>query len=295
MKILTRRDFLKSTTSAAAAGALIYGIPGKFAARREKKTRVVLVRNKDLFDKNKKLRAEIVQEMLDSAVKALLDEKDVLSAWKKIIKPDDVVGIKTNVWNYLPTTREVEEAIKRRVMDVGVEEKNISIKDRGVLQDRIFKNATALINARPMRTHYWSGVGSLIKNYIQFSERPFKHHPDSCADLATIWKKPIVKDKTRLNILVMFTPLFHGMGPHHFNSEYTWPYNGILVGFDPVAVDSTGLRIILAKRKEYFKEDRPLNPPAKHIFLADKKYKLGTSDPQKIEIIKLGWGKNILI
>ena len=146
-----------------------------------------------------------------------------------------------------------------------------------------------------MRAHAWSGVGSLLKNYIMFDPDPPIYHPDSCADLAKLWKLPITKDKTRLNILVMLTPLFHGTGPHLFNPKYSWAYNGLLVGFDPVAVDATGVRIIQAKRKEFFGEHRPINPPAKHIFLADTRHHLGNADPNKIELIKLGWEKDILI
>ena len=128
-----------------------------------------------------------------------------------------------------------------------------------------------------------------------FVPRPTEYHPDSCADLATIWKLPIVKDKTRLNILVMFTPQFHGVGPHNFNPRYIWKYHGMIIGFDPVAVDSTGVRILQAKRKDYFGEMRPLNLPPKHVFLADSRHHLGTADPNKIKLIKLGYKENIFI
>lgn len=293
-KNYTRREFLKDTTAAAAAGALYLSLPEKVFAKPGKKARVVLIRHKDVLDDLNKPRAAVVQQMLDEAVCTLLDEKDAVRAWKKLVKPTDIVGIKSNVWHYLPTTRELETAIRKRVMDAGVPEKNIGIRDRGLLSDSIFMNATALINARPMRTHHWSGVGSLIKNYIQFVKKPHEFHPDSCADLATIWKLPLVKGKTRLNILVLFTPLFHGIGPHHFSAKYTWAYKGILLGLDPVAVDSVGVRILMAKRKEFFKEERPLNPPPKHIFLADTRHHLGTADPGKIDLIKLGWKEHIL-
>jgi hypothetical protein len=74
-----------------------------------------------------------------------------------------------------------------------------------------------------------------------------------------------------------------------------WGYGGLLVGFDPVAVDATGVRILSAKRTEYFGEDRPINPPPKHVFLADTRHHLGTADPEKIELIKLGWSDGALI
>ena len=93
----------------------------------------------------------------------------------------------------------------------------------------------------------------------------------------------------------MLTPLFHGSGRHHFDKKYTWRYNGLLVGTDPVAVDATGLRILEARRQEYFGEFRPMKPPPHHIAFADIRHGLGISDPNKIELIKLGWQKDILI
>jgi hypothetical protein len=138
-------------------------------------------------------------------------------------------------------------------------------------------------------------LGTCLKNYVTFVSDIPDYHPDSCADLAKIWYLPQVKGKTRLNILIMLHPLFHGIGPHHFSRNYTWEYNGILVGQDPVAVDATGLRILQAKRREFFGRERPLQVPAKHIFLADTRHKLGVSDPDRIELIKLGYKEGIFI
>jgi hypothetical protein len=93
----------------------------------------------------------------------------------------------------------------------------------------------------------------------------------------------------------MLNPQFHGIGPHNYSDKYVWEYKGILVSRDPVAVDAIGVRILQAKRREYFGEERPLRPPAKHIYLADARHHLGVSDPDKIELIKLGWEEAILI
>ena len=293
--VKTRREFIKKSASAAAAGLLYLNFGDKAFGSSEKKSRVVLIRDENVLDKLNKPHADIVQNMLDEATTALFDVDNPTKAWQQIIKPEDVVGIKTNVWRYLSTTSAVENAIQKRLLEAGVDSQNISINDRGVRSDPIFQKATALINARPLRTHHWSGVGTLIKNHIMFAKSPSKYHPDSCADLAKVWSLPTVKNKTRLNILVMFTPLFHGIGPHHFSPKYTWAYNGLLVGTDPVAVDAVGVRILQEKRNQFFKEDRPLNPPPKHIFLADTRHHLGTADPAKIELIKLGWDKDSLI
>lgn len=291
---ITRREFIKST-STAAVGVATLGLPA-FSDEGETKykSRVILIRNKEAVSGEGKINGDIIQQMLDEAVVKLFGKEDATTCWKEIISARDIVGIKTNVWPYIPTTAEVENAIKRRVLDAGVPEENIGIDDRGVLENPIFKKATALINARPMRAHAWAGVGSLIKNYIMFVNPP-DYHYNSCADLGAIWHLPMVRGKTRLNVLVMLTPQFHAAGPHHFDKEFVWDYGGLIVGTDPVACDAVGLKIIQAKRKLYYGDDRPLKPIAHHIQFADTRHKLGTSDMNKIDLIKLGWDEGWLI
>jgi len=292
---ISRRQFIKSASAAAIGTTLLLSGQEPTAPAKSGLSRVVLVRDLNVLDENGNPRYAVVEEMLDKGIVALTGKPDPQSAWKTIIRPDDIVGIKNNRWQYLRTTAEVENSIKKRIMEVGVKEADISVDDLGVLQNPIFQKATALINARPMRSHHWAGVGSLIKNYIMFIPEPITIHPDSCADLASIWDLPVVKGKTRLNVLVMFTPQFHSFGPHSFNPKYVWKYHGLMLGFDPVAVDATGLRIIEGIRREFFAEDRPLNPPAKHIAIADSKFHLGTADPQKIELVKIGYDKESFV
>jgi len=292
---MSRRQFIKSASAAALVTPLLLSGQEQTGPVKSGKSRVILVRDLNVLEESGQPQQEVVQEMLDTGIKALTGKPDPQSAWKTIIKPNDIVGIKNNRWPYLRTTAEVENALKKRIMEAGVKDANISVDDLGVLRNPIFQKATALINARPMRSHHWAGVGTLIKNYIMFIPEPDSIHPDSCADLASIWNLPIIKGKTRLNVLVMFTPQFHSFGPHSFNPKYVWKYYGLMLGFDPVAVDSVGLRIVEAIRREYFGDDRPLNPPAKHIFVADTKYHLGTADPEKIELVKIGYDKDIFV
>lgn len=292
----TRRDFLRIAAVAPLAGAITPAlIRGWESAATAEKSRVVLIRDKDVLDEAGKANPEVVQKMLDDAMAVLFDEKDAASAWKRIVGPGDTVGIKSNVWGPIPTGQAVEQALKRRVMDCGVPEDRIGIDDRGVLRNPVFKNATVLINARPARTHHWSGIGGCIKNMIMFVPHPAEYHGDSCADLAAVWNVPEVKGKVRLNVLLMLTPLFHGIGPHHFSKDYVWPYKGIIVSRDPVAADATGTRILQAKRRLHFGEERPLQPPAHHILYAETRHNLGVADPSKIELIIMGWREDILI
>lgn len=259
------------------------------------RTTVVLVRHKDVLGPGRKPKADILGQMLDEAV-AELTGKPASEAWKSFVSPRDIVGIKSNEWQFLPTPPELESHIQTRLEESGVKTDAIAIADRAAADHPIFEKATALINVRPMRTHHWSGVGSMIKNYIIFSKTPLPSwHGDSCADLGGLWNLPHIKGKTRLNILVMLTPLFHGKGPHHYQAEYTWPYNGLIVGTDPVAVDATGLKILTAKRKAHFGNDDPLTVSPKHIAMAETRHKIGIADPKRIDIKRIGWQEEALI
>jgi hypothetical protein len=291
--IITRRDFLR-IGAAAAVGGLV-GLPRTATAAAVGKSRVILIRNKDVIGASGSIQAEVLEQMLDQAVTTLLGTPDPITAWQQLVKPEDVVGIKSNVWYYLPTPRSLEAAIQGRLLQAGVKKDNISADDRGVLSNPVFQRATALINTRPMRTHYWSGLGTLLKNYIMFTPRPSDYHDNACERLGALWHFPQVKGKTRLNILVMLTPQFHGVGPHSFSKEHIWNYCGLIVSTDPVSADATGATIIQKKRDDFFGARKPISPPLNHITAADTRFGLGNSRPEMIEVVKLGWEEGILI
>ena len=292
-KTITRRDFLRVTAGTAVAATLGPVIPGE--TRAEQVAKVVLIRDTGVLNREEIVQEEILQSMLDEAIKSLFGVNESREAWQKLFKSSDVVGIKSNEWQKLPTPKELETGIKRRLLDAGVAEKNIGIDDRGVLNNPIFLNATALVNVRPLRTHHWSGVGTCLKNYIQFVPNRPDYHEEGCSPLGKIWTYPIVKGKTRLNILCCLTPQFYGRGANFFDRRYVWPYKGLIVGTDPVAVDAIGAHLLQAKRIAFFGEDKALDVPPIHITVADKKYHLGVSDLSRIQLIKRGWMEEVLI
>ncbi len=294
-RVITRRDFIRTGSYVAMGSLMGLPWPGNAAGTKTAKSRVVLIRDENIVNASGPRLASSLADMLDQAMQSLFNTKDAFQAWQQLFDAEDIVGIKSNVWWHLPTPSALEDVLRGRLMDTGVAEQNISVDDRGVLRNPVFNKATALINVRPMRTHAWSGLGTLLKNYIMFVSSPRKYHGNACESLGSIWQQPHVVGKTRLNILVMLTPLFHGIGPHHFSRKYTWPYSGLIVSVDPVAADATGARIIQAKRDDYFGEQRPISPRPLHIEAGDTRYDLGNSHPEKIELIKLGWQKDVLI
>jgi len=292
-KIITRRDFMRNSTIAVLGTAM--GMTAANAAPNEKKSKVILIRRENALDENLTFNQSVIQEMLDEAVTTLFNGKTPVDTFKSLIKPTDIVGIKSNEWNYLPTPPELEKAIKTRVMDAGVKEENIGIDDRGVRKNPIFQKATALINVRPLRTHYLAGISGCMKNNITFAENWPSYHPNNCANLGDLLNLPMVKGKTRLFVLCALTPQYHGRGPHHFNRRYVWAYKGLIVGTDPVAVDALGLKLIMAKRREKFGPRYRLPAVPRHIETADLKLKLGNSKFSNIDVVKLGWQEDILV
>jgi hypothetical protein len=292
--MITRRDFLKGS-ACAAVGLAIGGSSAAGPAAGEKTARVVLIRHKKVINDASKVDPKIMQSMLDEAVTALVGAESPLQAWQALFEKDNMIGMKSNFWTFLPTPKPLEAALRNGIESAGVSPERIAVDDWGVLKNPVFKEATGLVNVRPLRTHYWSGIGGCLKNYIMFSPSPPDYHPDSCADLALLWELPAVKGKTRLNVLSVLNPLFHGRGPHHFDQRYIWNYGGILVGTDPVAVDAVGLHILQAKRADYFEEEQSWETQPKHVMMADSKHGLGTSSLEKIELIRLGWEEEILI
>jgi len=288
MPRITRRDFVAGSATTVIGAAMAH------SASSADRSTVILIRDADALDDRSAVNAEVIQRMLDEAVMKLLGADSPQNAFRKMVSPDQTVGIKTNVWNYLPTPPEVENAIKRRVLDVGVPEEKIGIDDRTVKENPIFQNADSIINVRPLRTHYLSGVSGCMKNLIMFSE-PIKWHPNSCQDLGLLQTLPEVKGKLRLHILCALTPQFHGRGAHHFSRRYVWNYKGLIVGTDVVAVDAVALRLLMAKRTEVLGASRALPPVPIHIERADKVHGLGNSDMANIDLVKLGWQENILI
>ncbi len=294
-RVLTRRDFIRTGSYVAMGSLMGLPWPGDVAASQPAKSRVVLIRDKDLIGNAGDIRTDHLADMLDQAVQTLFVADDAAAVWQQLFNADDVVGIKSNVWWHLPTPAVLEEILQERLIAAGVKKQNISVDDRGVRRNPVFRNSTALINVRPLRTHAWSGLGTLLKNYIMFVSSPWMYHGNACEKLGAIWHKSNLRSKTRLNILVMITPLFHGVGPHHFSRKYTWPYKGLIVSADPVAADATGAHIIQAKRDLYFGEERPISPRPLHIEAGETRFRLGNCHPERIELLKLGWQEDVFI
>lgn len=295
---VTRRDFLKGAAGGTLGVALSFesalaqGTQGvtPFAAANPA-SRVVLVRDERAVDVDHRISAKVVAEMLDTAMKALTGENDLREAWRRYFRPEDTVGLKFTRCEYhrIPTEQAVVDAVTARLGGVGVPKDKLHAADYGLL----LKECTALINVPSVKVHALTGIAVSIKNYINFSGQPSSYHHEGSVKLPEVWLLPDVKGKTRLIVVDMLRPYF-GPGPQ-VNPLHRWDYKGILVATDPVAVDTVCLSICQKKRNLYKGEEWLISPPPRSVAAADTQYHLGTSDPMKIKLSRLGWDKDLLV
>ncbi len=92
-------------------------------------------------------------------------------------------------------------------------------------------------------------MGVKVKEHHFFSDSgsPSSYHNSNSSKLGEIWNLPFVRGKTKLVVVDSLIPLCN-KGPQP-DPRYQWPYNGLIAGTDPVAVETVCLNIINEKRE----------------------------------------------
>ncbi|OGG00950.1 MAG: hypothetical protein A3F83_06440 [Candidatus Glassbacteria bacterium RIFCSPLOWO2_12_FULL_58_11] len=278
------------------------------------RARVVLVRDRAALSEPGQKDGAVLRSLLEKSLCAYTGESDPLAALGRFVKPGDTVGVKMNVM-MTATHPELVAELVRLLVRAGVNEKKIIIWDRdnaglgvegafarnlhygygaGSVSRIITDEADVLINFPALKSHWLSGLAGALKNWagavtginVQDNGSPYPFHGDSCANLGMLNAIEPIRKKCRLVIIDALRPLFEG-GPQ-VNPAYLWHYGGLFLGEDPVAVD-TLLNVLLEKKREQFKgRPWPLTPPVKHLAVAESRYHLGISDPEKIDLLALG-------
>ena len=109
-RMIVRRDFLKESATAAVGVAI--GLPGEQAnhsGEQAERSKVILIRHPDAVEAGTRFNGEVIREMFDEAIATLLGADGPVEAMRSMIRPGEVVGIKSNVWSYLPTPAELEQ------------------------------------------------------------------------------------------------------------------------------------------------------------------------------------------
>jgi uncharacterized protein (DUF362 family) len=327
----TRRSFLKQGFS---LGSALWALnPGGAAASpapatEPERSRVVIARDAKIRTANSSLDSGQLAKLLDRALEASFDCDSPVEAWKKVVRPGEVVGLKVNCLGGRgnATHPELVEAISERLQQAGVteivvwerlnsdlERARYKIVERGS-GVRCFGNDTlgfeddlstfgqagsrvcrtltqvcdAVINLPVLKDHGIAGVTLALKSMFGAIHNPNKYHSNACDPyVADVFALPPIRRKLRLHICDGINAQYEG-GPSYM-PQWMWPFNGLLVARDPVALDYVGWKIIEKKRSEMgAKSLRELRRHPNYILTAaDAEHRLGTCDPKRIEQVEI--------
>jgi len=286
---VTRRDFIRGSVGATLGFTLLGPEWLKGAVSSDSRSSVVIVRDKNVMDTALNADKEVLENMLEQTLLHVTGKKNRNEAWLTLVSPQDIIGlVPTPLMN--PTHDELIDVVKESLVSAGIPAENIrDAQGRSVDLEPI----TALISLPGLKAHWLTGIGTVIKNYILYSGAPRNYHHQNSTKLGEIWNLPQVKGKTKLILVDALHPVCD-KGPQ-VDPRYRWPYNGLIAGTDPVAVEAVCLKIIMAKREELRGEPWPLSPPPICVEAADKIYKLGNSDLNTIDIETIGWAEDLLV
>ena len=296
----------------------------------EGKSKVVIARDAQLRGTGVSIDSSRLLRILDRAVQSLHNCDSPEDAWRRVVRPGEVIGLKVNclAGRGASTSVPLVEAICERLQQAGVSPKNIVIWDRlnrdlesagfrvSSRADRIrylgndaagYENDLAVygeagslvsttltrvcdgvINLPVLKDHGIVGVTMALKNMFGAIHNPNKYHVNvGDPYVADVYMLPPIRQKVRLHICDATTAQYEG-GPSYM-PQWSWPYNGLLVSRDPVALDSVGWLIIEQRRAEKgmqsLKELR--REPAYIATAADSQHRLGTNDLRRIERVEV--------
>jgi len=158
----------------------------------------------------------------------------------------------------------------------------------GSLYSRIITDETdALVSAAVLKDHNLAGLTCTMKNFYGAIHNPNKYHDNGCDPfIADVCAHDHIRSRLRLAICDAIRPQFHGGPP--VRPAWQWPYGGILLSTDTVALDRVALEILERKRSAAGMETLAAeNRPVRYLASAQERG-LGVSDLSGIEVISIG-------
>lgn len=295
---------------------VVLGIAGLISptASNPGKTRVVLARSPRAVNERNESSVVEANRLFERALLELTGAPAPAAAWKTLgLTPQDTVAVKVNCnhWTVslsphppllvalcrslqtiIPANRIIIfEAAAKDLVESGF---RINLSTGGVryfgadqgggydpderLTRIVTHTATKIINLASLKCvdgdlavsiFFKNQIGSLVP------EDMAKCHDDQDF-LAAVSARPSIKGKTMLNICDGLRGTYRRGVP--------WYWAGIILGVDPVAAEAAAIGVINEKRSQ--ENLSPLPVPG-YLQIAAEKYRLGTRDPNKIELKRL--------
>ena len=127
-----------------------------------------------------------------------------------------------------------------------------------------------------------------LKNLFGAIHNPNKYHLNvGNPYIADVYMLPPIREKVELTICDATMAQYEGGPP--YMPQWAWPFNGLIVSRDPVALDQTAWRIIEQKRAEKGMKslEEMKRGPSYIATAADSSHQLGTNDPRRIECVEI--------
>jgi uncharacterized protein (DUF362 family) len=115
------------------------GMPGPYPGK------VVSVKSARCLDETgEQINAEVVREMMERGMRELTGDAKTIDAWRRFIRPDDIVGIKANVNGYpwVFSSHPVVAEVVRNLLAIGLKPSQVYVYDR-------FQNQLDRVNYPP--------------------------------------------------------------------------------------------------------------------------------------------------
>jgi len=146
---------------------------------------------------------------------------------------------------------------------------------------------SALINVPVLKDHGVTGITGAMKNHYGSIDNPRQYHGNNGTrpGVAEVNAIPVLREKQRLVLFDALLGVYNG-GPR-WQRQYIWPYGGILVGTDPVAIDAVALGILDEKRQA--EGMNSLASRAAHLDAAEI-LGLGNRDLDQIDLVEVVLG-----
>lgn len=286
---MDRRAFLKTTSAALAATSLPRSAGAQSMVSRlgevVQLTRPGVTRNKD------RLVTAEAHRLLDDTLMAFTGKPDPVAALAQFVDPSDTVGLKVNAlaapghpfhpvfaWRLVEHLRAIgvpneriviydqygdrmrKSGYKRvtrpgkvRVIShkrIGYEKRPVMFQGNGLHWTKLLRELTCILNLAVPKDHDLAGITGALKNmsFGNIKRVPGFHKVIHDA-IPWVYSQPEISDRTRLCIVDASRVMYNG-GPQD-HRRWRVPYDSMLIGQDPVALDWAILEIVNELRAKH--------------------------------------------
>jgi hypothetical protein len=310
--VSSRRQFL--TGAVAGAVGLWAGPAWAATFSKTRRSRVALLENPRIMSDVGVHKRPLIQS-LDEGLCIALNKSSPAAAWQSILRKDDKILLKFSRADAdrLFTSETMAEVVIGSMLSAGFEPGQITlleaalrtkwasdlakqefgwtqkVYDFGSGKEQLLRaaeDATAIINVPFLKAHRIAGMTGCLKNLSHgLIRRPALYHADQCCPyIPDIVAMPEIHGKLRLNIMNALR-IVYDTRPDTAHDPVDVA-SALVVGTDPVAVDTIGQTVLDAMRRE--KGLTPVTPEPgmvlQHRLAAQKG--LGINNVEYIELVR---------